>query len=371
MTNVLFAATSYPRSETDWQGIFIRRIVDALADSTDLNIRLWAPEGPRHERVESALSSSDAQFLTRLTAAGGIAHLLRNNPARAALRGAALTARLHAAYRRNQEWADVFHLNWLQCALGHTGLKGALLVTVLGSDLALLKRPGMVAALKLAFRRKRVVLCPNAEWMVPELSSKLGDACTDVTCVPFGVGDSWFQIERQPSHAPRIWVTVLRATRQKIGPLFEWTRNIDPQTDEFHLFGPLQEPIDVPAWIRHHGPATPESLATEWFPRASGLITLSQHDEGRPQVVLEAMAAGLPVIASPIPGHQSLIDHGRTGLLCATRENFLHALKAAGDPRLGSGIGQQARQRILSVIGTWADCFARYRAVYDQLETAR
>ena len=206
--------------------------------------------------------------------------------------------------------------------------------------------------------------------MVPELSNKLGALCIDVTCVPFGVADSWFRIERLPSRALPIWVVVLRVTRQKIGPLFEWTRNMDPQTDEFHLFGPLQESIDIPAWIRHHGPVSPDSLATEWFPRASGLITLSQHDEGRPQVVLEAMAAGLPVIASPIPGHQSLIDHGRTGRLCATREDFLQALKAAGDPRLGSDIGQQARQGILSVIGTWADCATRYRAVYDRLETA-
>ena len=39
------------------------------------------------------------------------------------------------------------------------------------------------------------------------------------------------------------------------------------------------------------------------------------HYEGMPNTVLEAMACGLPVIASKIPGHVELVAHGETGLL--------------------------------------------------------
>jgi glycosyltransferase involved in cell wall biosynthesis len=60
---------------------------------------------------------------------------------------------------------------------------------------------------------------------------------------------------------------------------------------------------------------TPRALLEEWFPQAAGLITLSQHDEGRPQVLLEAMAARLPVIASNLPAHRDLIRSGETGML--------------------------------------------------------
>ncbi len=39
------------------------------------------------------------------------------------------------------------------------------------------------------------------------------------------------------------------------------------------------------------------------------------HQEGLPNAVLEAMATGLPVVATRISGHEDIIDHGKTGLL--------------------------------------------------------
>jgi len=51
----------------------------------------------------------------------------------------------------------------------------------------------------------------------------------------------------------------------------------------------------------YHGPVSPDNLWGKWFPLCSGLITLSHHDEGKPQVMIEAMVAGLPVIASDMP----------------------------------------------------------------------
>ncbi len=37
--------------------------------------------------------------------------------------------------------------------------------------------------------------------------------------------------------------------------------------------------------------------------------------EGEPRSVIEAMACGLPIVASQIPGHNDLVKHGKTGLL--------------------------------------------------------
>src|SRR3546814_20018551 len=72
------------------------------------------------------------------------------------------------------------------------------------------------------------------------------------------------------------------------------TDTLFPYTTLFrslHLYGPMEEEVELPGWVHYHGPASPRLLADEVFPAARGLITLSQHAEGRPQVLLEAMAA--------------------------------------------------------------------------------
>lgn len=77
------------------------------------------------------------------------------------------------------------------------------------------------------------------------------------------------------------------------------------------------------------------------------LFVFPSNQEGRSNAVLEAMAAGLPVIASDIPGNRELIEPGRTGVLfpagdAAALASAIQGLLADPDRRQALGAAAQA-----------------------------
>lgn len=365
---MLFVSTSYPRDAADWRGIFMAHISAALARDADVRLAQWAPPGHIDARVQSATTPSEAAWLAMLMQRGGISHWLRSKPASGAMAAWKLTRLLRSAYRRLDD-IDLYHVNWLQCALPLPANGKPALITVLGNDLRLLRLPMMRAALRRTMRGRSVAICPNAAWMEAPLRDAFGDRAT-VVPVPFGIDPRWYAIPRSADvlqHPPR-WLAVTRLTANKLGPLFEWSEPLfrdGPR--ELHLFGPMQEQLDIPAWVRYHGSATPEQLASEWFPGAQGLITLSRHAEGRPQVMLEAMASALPIIASRMPAHADIVADGVTGSLCDAPQDYANALVNLEDPATHLRMGAAARAWASREIGTWDDCATRYVRIYRQL----
>ena len=367
---VLLLSTSYPRDATDWRGVFIHHLVDALARAGDLQLVVWAPPGKLPPATASATTPSESDWLAELMSVGGISHLIRQGGAKAILAPIRLLRMIGAAYRRSSD-VDIYHINWLQCALPLQTKHKPALITVLGNDLKLLRLPFMRTLLRRVMRRRKVAICPNAEWMVQPLRDAFGSVA-QVIPVSFGIDPSWYAIQRDLSQArPKRWLVVTRLTADKLGPLFEWSEGLFRNTGrELHLFGPMQEGIVIPKWVHYHGAATPHQLATEWFPTAHGLITLSRHAEGRPQVMLEAMASGLPIIASHMPAHATIVQDGQTGVLCSTPESYSSALDAMEDPLTNVRNGQAARYWAIREIGTWDDCAQRYIRIYRELVEA-
>ena len=80
-------------------------------------------------------------------------------------------------------------------------------------------------------------------------------------------------------------------------------------------------------------------------------LCLSSDSEGMPNAVLEAMAAGLPVVATRVGGISHLVQDGVNGLLVEPGD--VEGLSAAlrrllDDPALARAMGQAGRQRILA-----------------------
>jgi hypothetical protein len=362
---VMFVSTSYPRDASDWRGIFMSHISSALARDNRVRLIQWAPTGQVDARVENATTPAESVWLAKLMQRGGISHWLRSSLASGALGAAKLLGLLRSAYMRRGD-IDIYHVNWLQCALPLPANGKPVLITVLGNDMRLLRLPMMRSALRRVMRARNVAICPNAAWMEAPLHEAFGDIA-EIVPVSFGIDPRWYAIRRVPVRPPR-WLAVTRLTANKLGPLFEWSEPLFRDgRRELHLLGPMQEQVSVPSWVHYHGSATPEQLACNWFPQAHGLVTLSRHAEGRPQVMLEAMASALPIVASRMPAHADIVADGVTGMLCDNETGYAEALNRLEDMDRNLRCGEAARTWVAREIGTWDDCAIRYIAIYRRL----
>jgi glycosyltransferase involved in cell wall biosynthesis len=87
----------------------------------------------------------------------------------------------------------------------------------------------------------------------------------------------------------------------------------------------------------------PELLA------ASDLSVLASHEEGFSNVILESMAAGLPVVATDVGGNSEAIVDGETGWLVPPRNPALLAAKLVDllkDPIRARQWGEKGKRRV-------------------------
>lgn len=118
------------------------------------------------------------------------------------------------------------------------------------------------------------------------------------------------------------------------------------------------------------GPCTPLQQALgehRWcasLPRSGVLAEMARHDvlvlpslfEGFPLVIGEALAQGLPVIATANAAAEELVSHGQEGFLVPIRDPeaiAAHLEQLAGDRALGEAMGAAALQR--AARWSWAD----------------
>jgi glycosyltransferase involved in cell wall biosynthesis len=85
--------------------------------------------------------------------------------------------------------------------------------------------------------------------------------------------------------------------------------------------------------------------------RASDVFVLSSRVEGNPMSVMEAMAAGLPVVSTAVGGVPELVREGETGLLVPSEDAgaLAQAMQAlVDDPVRRQAMGAAARQHAIA-----------------------
>lgn len=102
--------------------------------------------------------------------------------------------------------------------------------------------------------------------------------------------------------------------------------------------------------------------------RALDLFVLPSLNEGISNTILEAMATGLPVVATRVGGNAELVEEGVTGRLCdaASPQALADAMRPyLADPALGPRQGSAARARVVErfsmdrMVGQYADIYTQ------------
>lgn len=107
--------------------------------------------------------------------------------------------------------------------------------------------------------------------------------------------------------------------------------------------------------------------------RGLSCFALPSLAEGISNTILEAMASGLPVVATDVGGNAELVDEGSTGLIVppANAEALAEAIgRLASDPGRAAAMGGAGRTRAVGQFSLEA-MVARYQGIYDQQLRAR
>jgi glycosyltransferase involved in cell wall biosynthesis/ribosomal protein S18 acetylase RimI-like enzyme len=203
-----------------------------------------------------------------------------------------------------------------------------------------------------------------------QLVEQVGVAAEKVEVASTGVSERWSALHTDPGHSPFRLVWVGSMTNEK-DPLLAHQAFAEarlPSNAELRFVGagPLRDEVStgVAAGVDAVGSVDDIAPHLEW---ASALV-LSSKTEGLPGVVLEALGAGLPVIATDVGGVSDVVIPGSTGIVVppgdvAALSRAMEQL--AREPELRAAMGRAGRELVSSRY-LFEHSFDRYDALLRQ-----
>lgn len=142
---------------------------------------------------------------------------------------------------------------------------------------------------------------------------------------------------------------------------------------ELHLVGPIES--EIKEWLRTHvsssvvicGPLRSPDLERAYV--TADIFCLPSLEEGFPLSMLQAMAAGLPLVVTPETGAEDVITDGREGLIVPSSDStaLSRALeRLVDDKRERESMALSARTCVMSGL-SWQDYGNRSVAAYRSL----
>lgn len=380
--------TSFPAGESDVSGVFVATLAQHIAALCDVVV--LTPDGGQSNEMRRApyevrrfrYAPKGWQRLAHRP--GGVMVALEASRASWLLLPPFAVAMLFAAVRLAGR-VDVLHANWSP-------------VGVLAGVAAWLRRVPLVTTLRGGdvSRAERSFLHGLALRACLALSSVVTVVGSDMHCrllvshrkhrhklriIPNGVdgqllsirelasrNDAPFNILYVGSLVPLKGVDVLLDACSRIGREGEWRMRVVGGGHEAARLQQRAVALGLSGKVEFTG-AVPHECMPVHYAWATVLV-LPSYSEGRPNVVVEALAAGRPVVASDIPGVTELVIQGRTGLTfpAGDAQALTEAIRRLmRDEEMLLGLGRKARSLVRRQGLDWSSSAERYFALYREL----
>ncbi len=205
------------------------------------------------------------------------------------------------------------------------------------------------------------------------VASKYGIDPARIAVIPNGVDETFFYAGQRVLHPkPRLLFVGRLSVQKNLPLLFRALEGVSEQFEttlvgDGELEAELKEAVsDLRLQnVRFHGRADGAELRELY--RNADVFVLPSEREGMPLVLLEALAMGLPIVATDIPGNRDVVVHGQNGLLVPLGDPS--ALRQA----LLSMTGDQDGYRRMSetsrrLVGrySWKAVGVEFERLYDQ-----
>ncbi len=383
---VLMLTTSFPLSQTSSSGIFIYQLVKNLPKNIKTTVLVPAPDHPAKKIEDQTVkvkcfryAPMSWQVLSHKP--GGLPEALNFQKGLFFLLPLFLLSMLiHCVWMAKDN--DLIHANWgiNGAVAGLAGLiTGTPVITTLrGTDVKRFSSCRIDRFLTmLCFLTNKKIVSVNHS-ITSSMIQCFPNWKEKFTTIPNGVSSSFYNIKTRnlaPNSVVEM-VTIGNLTQVKNHTIILEAISQLPRPKNKRLTvigdGPLKgilkwktEVLGISSQVRFKGQVAPFEIPK--YLSQSHILILASLSEGRPNVVLEAMASGLPVIASNIEGMDELIKNGENGLLFSPGNSFelyQQVERLVNAPQLAKDIGQNARKTLLKKGLTWPATAGSYARLY-------
>jgi len=348
---IAIVTTSFPRTPSDDAGIFVARLVGALEQESIGGIVI-APKDcdekyQPHTNFKTIRVGYTVIFRRMLAFGSGILPNIKRNPWAVIQIPGLLFAFMRSLVHHRAEYT-LIHANWLinvvPSVCAGLLLGKPVIVTARGEDLRLL-RSKLVRVIIQPFLAQVSSIIVVGESLSNELGELLPSLRNRTVTIENGVEPQVPSIDMLHALCKKFSLDSAQKYLVFVGSIIprkgiEETITIlsqlqDPSI-ELLLCGRLEhseyverckqvaEEVGVGERVHFLGPLPPSDV---WGILVMSTIFLSSSEfEGRPNAVLEALSLGIPVVASKIPAHESVIESGYSGHLFSSTEDAVKAI---------------------------------------------